>query len=311
VTSAPRFLRIAASTVAALVVVIALTLTFEQVMPPQIASFLSAIVVGLVIVRLVKRKAPHRALRLFRRYLEARQRGADETGARALMLAGLTRDEDARRRLERELPWEGPSEKDRVVAGVARLLERQGKPLDAQGLGALYDRVRDRFSIPGWELLPREFVDLVFGRLDEREREQLDRLVVKYQIFRQKFFRAPSGLARDPLESATDFARLLHSMGNRLVTEEPGDAERAYRLSLRLRPDRNLAHAGLAVLLDRTGRQREAVQEARIGLEVLDDFAHRPVDEAPSTEDISPFRSPVQLREALLRVSRGEPPTSP
>ena len=141
--------------------------------------------------------------------------------------------------------------------------------------------------------------------LDESEWAQLNSLVDRYRLFHQRFFRSASSLVADPAASVEDFARLLHSVGNRMTKEQPGDAERAYRLSLRLRPERNLAHAGLALLLEQTGRTREAADEARTALTVLDEFARRTSDGMPTTEDISPFRSPVKLREALEQVRGG------
>jgi hypothetical protein len=76
------------------------------------------------------------------------------------------------------------------------------------------------------------------------------------------------------------------------------------RLSLRLRPDDNLAHARLALLLDRTGRNREAAGEARTALTVLDGYTRQAARDPP-VEGISPFRSPIKLREALERVAAG------
>jgi hypothetical protein len=133
--------------------------------------------------------------------------------------------------------------------------------------------------------------------------QQLDELVERHRLFQQKFFKRPSSLGLDPTRGVVEFARLLHSLGNHLAKDTTGDAERAYRLSIRLRPDENLAHAGLALLLDRTGRTREAGQEAKIGIEVLDGYAARATERNPTTEDISPFRSPAVLREALERMA--------
>jgi hypothetical protein len=217
----------------------------------------------------------------------------------------LARDEAARQRLGSELAtvWVGTSEKNRAIEGVSFLLTREGRSLDAEALAAAYDRVRDQTTIPGWDALPQEFVDAVHARLHERERSQLEALAARYRLLDQKFFRSPSALGADPAAGLVDFARLLHSMGNRLAKDEPGDAERAYRLSLRLRPDRNLAHAGLALLLDRMGRAREAAREALTALTVLDEYAQHAAADSPSTEDITPFRSPKSLREALQRVA--------
>jgi len=131
---------------------------------------------------------------------------------------------------------------------------------------------------------------------------QLDALAERYRLFHQRFFRQPSALAIDPGVSIIDFARLLASVANHTAKEAPGDAERAYRLSLKLRPDENLAHGGLALLLAETGRTREAAREAALALGVLDAFAQRARDRA---EDIYPFKSPVRLREALERVVAG------
>ncbi|MGH7267716.1 MAG: hypothetical protein ACREMB_23105, partial [Candidatus Rokuibacteriota bacterium] len=217
------------------------------------------------------------------------------------------RDPASRQRgaMELEGLWRGGSEKDRVVAGVAALLGREGRSLPPESVAALYDRARDHFTIPGWEALPREFVEELRRRLAPPELQQFDALADRYRLFHQRFFRAPSALAADPAASAVDLARLLHSLGNRMGKDQTGDAEQAYRLSLRLRPEENLAHAGLALLLDRTGRVREAATEARHGLEALDALAARAASREPSREDIGPFRSPTSLREALERVARG------
>ena len=105
--------------------------------------------------------------------------------------------------------------------------------------------------------------------------------------------------------AVADFARLLQSAGNRIGKDAPGDAERAYRLSLRLRPDRNLAHAGLALLLDQTGRAGEAAREAALALGVLDDYAQVAGQGPAPAEDIWPFRSPVELRAKLEALTKG------
>jgi hypothetical protein len=304
VTVLTRWAVLAAQALVILAAIVALTLVFERVMPPQFASLLAAIVVALVAVRLIKRRPPHRALFMLRIYLGARARGADEAAAREQLLARLVRDVEVRRRVggHVQAAWAGPGEKERVVAGVRVLLAREAKALPPADIGRLYDRARDRFTIPGWESLPHEFVEAVRRPLDERERAQLDALIARYQLFRQRFFRSPSSLASDPPASVMDLARLLQSLGNRLTGDAPGDSERAYRLSLRLRPELNLSHAGLAVLLERTGRVREAEHEARVALDVLDRYARRGTEGEATVEDISPFRSPLQLRAELERI---------
>lgn len=287
--------------VVVLVVVVALTWALQHVMPAPYSGYLAAVVVGLIVIEIVKRQPPQRARRAFRIYLRARARGADEPAAREHLIARLAPGGAGRRHLD--AAWTGPSERDRALAGVAALLERVAAALGPDGLRAAYDRERDRFPIPGWEALPPEFVDEVRGRLGDHERAQLDALVARYRLFDQRFFRSPSSLAVDRTASVVDFARLLHSLGNQVGKDEPGDAERAYRLSLRLRPDRNLAHAGLALLLERTGRTREAGDEARTALAVLDDYARQPGDTPAPVEDISPFKAVTSLRRELERVA--------
>jgi hypothetical protein len=287
-----------------LAVVIALTWALERVMPAPYSGYLAAVVVGLIVIQVVKRQPSQRARQAFRIYLKARSRGADEAAARERLMARLAPVPSARR--EAEAVWSAPSERDRVLAGVAVLLGRVAAGLGPDGLRSAYDRERDRFPIPGWEALPPEFVDEVRGRLDDHEREQLDALVAAYRIFDQRFFRAPSSLGVDTAASTVDFARLLHSLGNQVGKDRPGDAERAYRLSLRLRPEQNLAHAGLALLLERTGRTREAGVEARTALTVLDDYARRSDDAPAPVEDISPFKAVTSLRNELERVAGAE-----
>ncbi len=300
----PRRLGVAAGLAAA---VVGLTWLLERAMPPPYSGFLALSLVGLGATEILRRRPRQRALRMFHVYLRARERGASEREARARLLARFYRDPARRQRLaaEVESAWQGPSERDRAVAGVDALLARERRAAPPAVVGQAYDRARDRFVIPGWEALPAAFVAAVRGRLNDGERAQLDALAETYQLFRQRFFRSPTALGADPAASATDFARLLHSVGNRLTGEQPGDAERAYRLSLRLRPEGNLAHAGLALLLDRTGRSREAGREAKAALAVLDAYAAEAGRRPPTAEDISPFRSAKALREALERVAAG------
>jgi hypothetical protein len=301
--------RVLPAALGVVVAVIALTWAIENVLPPPYSGYLAAVIVGFIIVEFYKRRPPQRAARMLRIYLKARERGADEAEARGRLLARLYRREESRAqaRGKLEAAWQGPSEKDRAMSGLGALLRHEGKTLDDEALGHAWNRLRDLFPVTGWEALPRPFVEAVRGRLDAREQTQLEDLALRYRLFEQRFFRGSASLEADPAAGAMDFARLLHSMGNRLTREQPGDAERAYRMSLRLRADRNLAHAGLALLLEQTGRTREAAREARLALAVLDEHARRAADEPPSTEDIGPFRSPQSLREALEPIASGEP----
>lgn len=282
--------------------VVVLTWALEHAMEPPYSGYLALCVVGLVVTTLIRRQPTQRASRWLRRYFRARTRG-DEATARERLLAGVG-DRRGIRGLA-EAAWRGPSEKERVLGAIAVLLAAEGKRLDTAALSAVYDGVRDAFSIPGWSALPATFVAAVRDRLPESDQRHLDTLVEKYRLFQQRFFQRPSSLGIDEIASATDFARLLASVGNHIAGTEPGDAERAYRLSLRLRPTDNLAHAGLALLLQRTGRQREAIAEARAALGVLDHLAERAAERAPTTEDIHPFKSPKSLREALERLAQG------
>lgn len=300
---AQRLPRIAALALVFAAAIAGVTWALERVMPPAFSGFLALILVGLAVTEVVKRQPRQRALRMFRLYLRARERGADEASARASLLARLCPDPARRQRLQAEAGWTGASEKERVLGGIAPLLARAGRALDASQLADAYDRARDQFTIGGWDALPLEFTQAVRSPLDRSELEQLDDLVERYHLLQQKFFKRPTSLGLDPARSAVEFARLLHSAGNQLAKDTPGDAERAYRLSLRLRPEENLAHAGLAVLLDRAGRAPEAEREATLGLAVLDAYAERAAGRNPTTEDISPFRSPSALREALERIS--------
>jgi hypothetical protein len=290
---------------AGLAALVLLTWAFETIMPPPYSGFLAACVIGLTVTGLLKRRPRQRALRMFSVYLRARERGADERAARERLLAWLHRNEVVRQRLARDVEahWTGESEKARVIGGVGALLARERRAVEGVTLAAIYDRARDRFTIPGWESLPAEFVGEVRRRLEAPAWTQLDALAGKHRLFDQKFFRSPVSLGADPRASVIDLARLLQSLGNRLAKDEPGDAERAYRLSLELRPDDNLAHAGLALLLEQTGRHREAAREATVALKLLDAYAGHAADREPTIEDISPFRSPKSLREALERAA--------
>jgi hypothetical protein len=222
-----RALPLVVGVVAALVV---LTWALEQLMPPPYSGYLAAIMVAMIGIEIYKRRPGPRAMRMLRIYLRARARGAAEVDASRHLVSYQTRDEAARHRLVSELGtvWVGASEKKRAIEGVRFLLNREGRRLEAAALAAAYDRVRDQITVPGWDALPQEFVDAVHDRLDERERAQLQTLVARYRLLEQKFFRSPSALGADPAAGLVDFARLLHSMGNRLAKDEPGDAERAY-----------------------------------------------------------------------------------
>lgn len=276
-------------------------------MPAPYSGYLALVVVGFVVTELIRRQPRQRAERMFRLYCRARERGVDEVTARERLLGRLYRGAEARRRVtsQVEAGWVGATEKDRLSAAVAIVLAAEGKTLDPAALAGAWDRARDRFTIPGWEALPKEFVESLQLRLEAGDLSQLDALAERYRLFHQRFFRQPSALAIDPGESIVDFARLLASVANHTVKEAPGDAERAYRLSLKLRPAENLAHGGLALLLAETGRTREAAREAALALGVLDALAQRARDRAPATEDIHPFKSPARLREALERVVAG------
>lgn len=302
-----KVLRILGIALAGAVVVVLLTWALEHVMPPPYSGFLALVIVALVATETIRRRPKQRAERMLRRYLAARERGADEGAARTRLLARFYRSPEVRQHLaaQMEATWAGASEKERVSAGIAALLASEGRALDIPALAALYDGVRDRFTIPGWEALPREFVDSVRARLPDGDPLHLDALAEKYRLFHQRFFSQPSALAVDPAASVADFARLLASVGNHIAKEAPGDAERAYRLSLKLRPDSNLAHGGLALLLAETGRTREAAREAALALGALDALARQANERAPTTEDIYPFKSPARLREALEHVVAG------
>jgi hypothetical protein len=286
--------------------VVALTWLLERVMPPPYSGYLALVLVGLAVTELIRRRPRQQAERMFRLYCRDRERGLDETTARERLLRRRDRSAAGRQRLPPQTgaAWTGKTEKDRVTAGVALLLACEGKTCDSATLAAAWDHVRDRFTIPGWETLPREFVDRLRSRLDAEALVQLDALMEQHRVFHQRFFRQPSALAADPAASVADFARLLGSLANHIAEKELGAAERAYRISLRLRPEENLAHAGLAFLLEKTGRSREAAREASIALGVLDDYARRAAERPATTEDIYPFKTPLGLREALTRVAK-------
>lgn len=293
--------------------VLLLTVVLAQAVPHPFAGYLAAVLVGLAVTQWVRRQPHQRAARLFRVYLRAREGGADEATARERLVHRVAPRPDDRERIRRHLlaGWRGPAEKDRVVGGVTAVLAAAGVVPDPRRLEVTYDRVRDRFTIPGWDALPRPFVEALRARLEPSESETLDRLAERYRLFEQRFFRQPSGLGADPTGAVEDFARLLASLGHRLASGAPEDAERALRLSLRLRPSHNLAHGGLALLLARAGRWAEAVEEARLALAVLDALPARAATHGARPEDISPFRSPGELRRALEQVAGGALPCGP
>jgi hypothetical protein len=287
--------------------VVALTWILEHVMPPPYSGYLALVLVGLTVTELIRRQPRQQVERMFRHYCRDRERGLDEGKARERLLRRRYRSAPGRQRLgpQTEAAWTGATEKERVSAGVAFLLASEGKTFDSAMLAAAWDHVRDRFTIPGWESLPREFVERIRSRLDAESLVQLDALIEQHRLFHQRFFRQPSALATDPTASVADFARFMASLANHIAEKEPEAAERAYRISLRLRPEDNLAHAGLAFVLEKTGRSHEAAREASIALGVLDDYARRAGQRPATTEDIYPFKTAVGLREALTRVAGG------
>lgn len=305
-----RIIAVAAAGTAAVVI---LTWLLEAVMPPPFSGFLALCLVGLAVTEVLKRQPRQRALRMLLAYFRARERGADEAEARRRLLARLSRNAAVRQCLAANLEaeWRGESERERLLRGVAALLAGRRQSVAPDDLAAVYDTARDRFVLPGWDTLPKGFLEAVRRRLDEGEIRQLDELAGRHKLFYQKFFRRPTSLGVEPEASVVDFARLLQSLGNRLGQDAAADAERAYRLSLRLRPDDNLAHAGLALLLERHGRLPEASREARLALEVLDAYAGGAAEREPTVEDITPFRSPLRLREELQRLATPPPRTWP
>ena len=143
----------------------------------------------------------------------------------------------------------------------------------------------------------RRRVDESAAELQSLLRETREQLLI---LLRQ---RGTSGAVVRALVEDPERSEQVFGLGIReLLAEIYGDAERAYRLSLRMRPEGNLAHAGLALLLASTGRDAEAGREAKTALEVLDSYARDASARTPSTEDISPFKSPTSLREALTRL---------
>ena len=174
--------RLALAALAAVGAVLALGWALGHVMPPPYSGYLAFVIVGLVATQLYKHRPAERAGRLFRVYLRARQRGAGEEAARGRL---LEQGGDA-------AAWIGDSERERVIAGVAALLGSRGVALEPAELAARFERERDRFTIPGWGLLPAGFARAVRERLDERERGDLDALMERYAVFRQRFFARPS-----------------------------------------------------------------------------------------------------------------------
>jgi hypothetical protein len=287
-------------TVAGLATVAALTWGLGTVLPPPFSGLIAVVLVGLVATELVKRQPAQRALRMFHAYLRARERGFDEATARGRLVATAGGDA-ARRQLTPvlEAAWAGQSEKERVVAGAAALLASERTAVDPAMLARIYDRARDRFTIPGWDALPAEFVAEIHGRVGPTELRQLDALAARYRLFHQRFFARPVSLGADPVAGAAGLARLLQSLGNRLAADGLDDALTAYRLSLSLDPADNLACAGMAVLLDRAGRGREAAAEAAVALRLLDARSGRDL----TSDDLFPCRRQDDLRHALERIA--------
>jgi hypothetical protein len=298
----------AALAAAGLAAVAALAWALGTVVPPPFSSVLAIVVVGLLATELLKRRPAQRALRMFHAYFRARERGADEAAARSRLVTRLGRDRTPQHRLSPALEagWVGESERDRVLGGVAALLAQERRRVDLETLGRLYDRARDRFTIPGWDALPKEFVGELQRRLASSDLQRLDALAEKYRLFHQRFFRNSVSLGVDPAAGVADLARLLQSLGNRLARDGIEDALLAYRLSLALRPADNLARAGLALLLDRAGRSREAAPEAGLALGALDGHTRHAGGDL-TLEDLFPYRKRDDLRQALERIAMDHP----
>jgi len=166
-----RLARILGWGLAGATAVVALTWALEHVMPAPYSGYLALVVVGFVVTELIRRRPPQRAERMFRLYCRARERGVDEVRARERLLGRLHRGAKGRQRIRSqvEAAWVGATEKDRVSAAVAVLLAAEGRTLDPAALAGAWDRTRDRFTIPGWEALPREFVESLRSRLPASE----------------------------------------------------------------------------------------------------------------------------------------------
>lgn len=115
-----------------------------------------------------------------------------------------------------------------------------------------------------WGDLPSPFVVALKSRLGQ-EFAQLDHLVRRFSIFRQRLFRSRAFREAPVEEQIASLAILLGSLGNQEAQLKRLDvAEWALYLSLRLKEDGNPAHLGLANLLyirgDLVGARRHAIR---------------------------------------------------
>jgi tetratricopeptide (TPR) repeat protein len=160
-----------------------------------------------------------------------------------------------------------------------------------------------KFGGSGWNALPPLFVQTLKSQLGEQGFTLLDSLARKYNIFNQNIFQEQESFASDPIEGLADFAVFLGSMGNQLSQHgHQEDAENSLLLSLKLKPDSNPSHGSLAILYFQTGRFEEARKEARIALNILDEFESQLEEIGPIPEEISPPGTTDNMREILLEI---------
>ncbi len=162
-----------------------------------------------------------------------------------------------------------------------------------------------------WNKLPTTVVAEIKRRLGDDGFYKLDALALKYNIFKQRFFEGMDSLKGDIVLYVEMFGHFLSSMGNQLAEHgHMADAELAFRLSIKLKPDQNPSHASLAFLLFKDRRYHEAAQQARAALAVLEEFDRQVAElETPPPEDVVPPGGSAELsaalREIILNVEKG------
>ena len=126
------------------------------------------------------------------------------------------------------------------------------------------------FRCRGWDAVPSALNAEIRARLGPRF-AILDRIAKRHNLLKQRLLHRAE-FKEAPLDKQLAlFAGLLTITGNRIARrgDSPGDAEAAYHCSLRLMPERNPAHVGLANLYFWGSDVERAETHAVVALEVV------------------------------------------
>ena len=170
-----------------------------------------------------------------------------------------------------------------------------------------YQVLKEEASTKGWEHFPGKFVQGLKAILGEGKFDCLTLLAEKYRLFDQDFFAHPETFTDIGNEiTALEIACLLTSMGNDLCGRQIlDDAEKAYRITLALRPEHFAARAMLAAICYDSDRLSEARTYAREAITDMNSHAERYKD-IPVPEHIAHPNAINSFWSLLQLIAEGE-----